>query len=165
MVKNGPSAGKEKLVFDFHVGLDDELVSVWETTVLRSKFREELRARRKPDFEPGERMTITPTGKKESANGVYRDFDITFEHAAPKRSAAELLEDDRRVGGGGGDDGDPFPKPRKAVDFALKLATKAEKRQPDRRRRAARHRCSREKPRTIEGQLGLLHESTEGGAR
>jgi hypothetical protein len=90
-VKNGPSAGKTKLVFDFHHGLEDELVSVWETTVLRSKLGQELKSRRKPDFELGERFVIVPTGKKQSANGTYRDFSVTFEYAAPKRSAAELL--------------------------------------------------------------------------
>jgi hypothetical protein len=90
-VKHGPSAGREKLVFDFDVGLDDETVSVWETAVLRSKLARELRDRRKPDFDPGERFVITPTGTKESANGTYRDFTVEFEHAAPKRTAAELL--------------------------------------------------------------------------
>ena len=89
-VRSGPSAGQEKIVFDFHVGLDDELVSVWETTVLRSKFRQELRKRHKPDFEPGEQITIRPTGKK--GENSYRDFDIEFEHAAPKPTAADLLE-------------------------------------------------------------------------
>jgi hypothetical protein len=91
-VRSGPSAGQEKLVFDFHVGLDDELVSVWETTVLRSKFRQELRARRKPDFEPGEQFTITPTGKK--GENSYRDFDVEFEHAAPKPTALDLLDNE-----------------------------------------------------------------------
>jgi hypothetical protein len=90
-VKNGPSAGHTTLVFDFHVGPEDELVSVWGTTVLCSKLARELRARRKPDFEPGERFTITPTAWKESGNGKYRDFDVDLEHAAPRRSAAELL--------------------------------------------------------------------------
>jgi hypothetical protein len=94
-VKSGPSAGQTKLVLDFEA-LDGETVSVWETSVLRSKFAAELRARHKPDFEPGERIKITPLGHKESANGTYRDFDVWFEHAAPKRTAAELL--------GGGDD-------------------------------------------------------------
>jgi hypothetical protein len=28
---------------------------------------------------------------KEGANGPYRDFDIVFEHAAPKPSASDLL--------------------------------------------------------------------------
>ncbi len=91
-IRNGPSAGQAKLVFDFEA-LDGETVSVFETTVLRSKFAAELRARRKPDFEPGERIKITPLGRKKSANGEYRDFELWFEHAAPKRSAAELLSD------------------------------------------------------------------------
>jgi hypothetical protein len=91
-VANGPSAGERKLVFDFHVGLEDELVSLWETSVLNSKFREELRARGKSDFEPGERFVITPNGTKTSAAGNnYRDFEVTFEHAAPKLTPAELL--------------------------------------------------------------------------
>jgi hypothetical protein len=108
VVKNGPSAGQAKIVFDFHVGLDDEAVSVWETAVLRSKFAAELRARRKADFELGERITITPAGMKESANGKYRDFAVSFQHQAPKRTAAELLEadgnDDALV------DSDPAPE-------------------------------------------------------
>ena len=87
--RNGPSAGESKLVFDFHVGVDDKAVSVWETAVLRSKFRDELKRRGKPDFEAG--VTITPTGKKTSTNGTYRDFDVTFEHAAPRPTAADLL--------------------------------------------------------------------------
>jgi hypothetical protein len=91
VVKNGPSAGQTKLVFDFHTGLEDELVSAWETAVLRSKFLNELRLRRKPDFEPGERIRITPKGTKEGEHGSYRDFDVSFEHAAPKKSTAELL--------------------------------------------------------------------------
>jgi hypothetical protein len=94
VINNGPSAGQTKLVFDFHVGLEDEAVSVFETAVLRSKLSKELKARRKTDFEPGELMTITPAGWKEGANGKYRDFDVEFEHAAPKPSAAELLADD-----------------------------------------------------------------------
>jgi hypothetical protein len=90
-VKNGPSAGKTKLVFDFHVGLEDEFVSVWETAVLRSKLAKELGARGMADFEPGERVTITPTGWKESGNGRYRDFEVAFEHTAPRKSVAEML--------------------------------------------------------------------------
>jgi hypothetical protein len=92
-VKSGPSAGKSKIVFDFHTGLDDELVSVWETVVLKSKLREQLKRRGKPDFEAGERFVITPTGMKQGPNGAYRDFDIEFEHAAPKPTTAELLAD------------------------------------------------------------------------
>jgi hypothetical protein len=99
VIKNGPSAGRSKLVFDFHVGIHDELVSVWETTVLRSKFRAELQARGASDFELGERIGVTPAGWKESGNGRYRDFDVVFEHAAPKRSAAELLGADEGQGG------------------------------------------------------------------
>lgn len=90
-IKNGPSAGKTKIVFDFHVGLEDEEVSVWETSVIRSEFLKELRNRDKPDFEPGERITIEPAGEKEGAKGSYRAFNITFEFAAPKRTTAELL--------------------------------------------------------------------------
>jgi hypothetical protein len=91
-VANGPSAGQQKIVFDFHVGIEDELVSVWETSVLNSKFAEELKARGKPDFEAGEHFLITPKGTKQSASGnSYRDFDVQFEHAAPKPTPAELL--------------------------------------------------------------------------
>jgi len=90
-IKNGPSAGKTKLVFDFHVGVDDDTVSVWETTVIRSKFAAELKARGASDFEPGERIKLTPLDWKESANGKYRDFAVWFEHAAPKPTAADLL--------------------------------------------------------------------------
>jgi hypothetical protein len=100
VVKNGPAAGKEKLVFDFHVG--DRLVSVWETAVIRSKFRAELANRNAPDFDPNERITITPAGTKTGAHGDYRDFTVVFEHAAPKRTTAELL---------GGDPGDPVADP------------------------------------------------------
>ena len=98
--KSGPSAGKEKLVFDFHVGADDELVSVWETAVLRSKLARELRERRKADFEPGEHMVIAQLEKKTGPNGPYRDFDIEFQFAAPKRIAADLLnaEEDEQDG-------------------------------------------------------------------
>lgn len=91
-VANGPSAGERKVVFDFHVGLEEELVTVWETSVLNSKFSQELKARGRPDFEPGERFVITPKGTKTSAAGHgYRDFGVVFEHAAPKLTAAELL--------------------------------------------------------------------------
>jgi hypothetical protein len=92
VIKNGPSAGKTKLIFDFHLSKNEDSVSVWETTVLRSKFAEELRNRRKSDFEYGERFVIRPTGMKAGVNGSYRDFDVTFEHAAPRPSTAELLE-------------------------------------------------------------------------
>jgi len=91
VIRNGPSAGRQKLLFDFHVGNDDEAVSVWETAVIRSKFAKELNARQKPDFEAGEKITIEPLDWKEGTNGRYRDFDVTFEHAAPKRTAADLL--------------------------------------------------------------------------
>jgi hypothetical protein len=91
-VKNGPSAGQRKLVFDFHVGLDDELVTVWETSVLKSKFKAELQARRADDFQPGEKITIDPLDWKEGVNGKYRDFAVTFKHAAPKPTAATLLD-------------------------------------------------------------------------
>src|SRR5512132_397105 len=67
-VKHGPSAGREKLVFDFHVGLDDNPVSVWETTVLRSKLARELRDRRKPDLRAGRTIRDHPDrneGKRE----------------------------------------------------------------------------------------------------
>jgi hypothetical protein len=90
-VRSGPSAGQSKLIFDFHVGTDAEEVSVWETTVLRSKFREELQRRGEPDFEPGERIRITPQGWQKGPRGSYLDFDVSFEHAAPKKTTAELL--------------------------------------------------------------------------
>jgi hypothetical protein len=106
-VRNGPSAGRTKLVFDFEA-LGGETVSVWETTVLRSKFAAELRARRKPDFEAGERIKVAPLGYKESANGKYRDFDVWFEHGAPKRSAADLLVADDGAGEGQAWDDVPF---------------------------------------------------------
>jgi hypothetical protein len=91
VVKEGPSAGKSKLIFDFHTGFEDETVSVWETAVILSEFTRELRARRKADFEPGERIVITPAGKATGQNGTYHKFEFEFEHAAPKPTAAELL--------------------------------------------------------------------------
>jgi hypothetical protein len=111
-VKNGPAAGKQKLVFDFHVGTSDEPVSVWETAVIRSKFQQELRRRGKPDFEAGEQITITPNGTKTGAHGDYRDFEIDFEHEAPKRTAAELLGDP----GPENDSADPGPEVDTAAD-------------------------------------------------
>jgi hypothetical protein len=58
---------------------------------------------------------ITPTGKKTSANGTYRDFTIVFEHAAPRPTTAELLGVDAEPqptaepAAGGADDPDiPF---------------------------------------------------------
>lgn len=113
-IRNGPSAGQEKLIFDFHVGLEDEEVSVWETAVLRSRFLAELRTRGKPDFEPGERITIRPLGKREGANGAYMDFEVEFEHAAPRRSAVELLS----AGAPARDDeGFPSAPSRGEIDF------------------------------------------------
>ena len=94
-IKNGPSVGQSKLLFDFHLTDTDESVSVWETAVLRSKFRRELKARRKPDFEPGEQMVIRPTDWKEGPNGKYRNFEVEFERAAPKPTAADLLGTDK----------------------------------------------------------------------
>lgn len=48
---------KSGLVFDFHVGPDDELVSVWETAVIRSKLAAGLKRRQgKVDFERRARM-------------------------------------------------------------------------------------------------------------
>jgi hypothetical protein len=92
-IKDGPSAGQDKLRFEFHHGLEEELVGFWETAVLKSKFRRELKLRDKPDFEPGERMTIMPTGRKKNARGdrSYRDFEIEYEHAAPRPSTLDLL--------------------------------------------------------------------------
>jgi hypothetical protein len=92
-IKDGPSAGQDKLRFEFHLPPDDESVGFWETTVLKSKFREELKLRGKSDFEPGELITIRPTGKKKNARGdrSYRDFDIGYEYAAPRPSTLDLL--------------------------------------------------------------------------
>jgi hypothetical protein len=91
-LKTGPSAGKTKVAVDFHHGPDDELVSVIPATVLASKFREELQRRNTADLEPGERIKIhRHSEKKESANGFYWDFDVEFEYAAPKPTAAEML--------------------------------------------------------------------------
>jgi hypothetical protein len=91
-IKSGPSAGQSKAVLDFHVGLEDELVTVWPTTVLKRMLAEELEARRKGDFERGERIRIVPLGKKVGPNGEYRDFGWPeFEFAAPRPSAAQLL--------------------------------------------------------------------------
>jgi hypothetical protein len=110
----GPSAGTTKLVFDFHVGLEEELVTAWETDVLKKKLREELQRRGKPDFEPGERFKIRPKGMKQSRDGQrsYRDFEVAFEHAAPKPSTAELLaagaEEDEATPEQSGDDNVPF---------------------------------------------------------
>ena len=111
-IKNGPSAGTTKPVLDFHVGLDDETVTVWPPAVLRRHFRDELRRRGKADFEPGERIRVTPKGKRDGANGPYWDFEPTwFEHAAPKPSAAQLLDaggDEPEAAGPPDDDGIPF---------------------------------------------------------
>jgi hypothetical protein len=101
MIKSGPSAGSTKLVFDFQVG--DELVSVWEASVIRSKLASELKLRQKPDFEPGERMRIKSLGWKEGQNGNYRNFDVWFEHGAPKPTAADLLSADDANGDATGD--------------------------------------------------------------
>jgi hypothetical protein len=91
-VKNGPSAGQVKPVVDFHVGVDDELVTVWLPTVLRRMFREELQLRRKSDFEAGERIKVTPRGKRRGPNGSYWDFeDPIFEFPAPRPTAATML--------------------------------------------------------------------------
>ena len=61
--------------------------------VLKRHFREELQRRGKANFEPGERIRVTPKGKREGENGAYWDFEPTwFEHAAPKPTAAELLD-------------------------------------------------------------------------
>jgi hypothetical protein len=113
--KSGPSAGTTKLVFDFRVGPDDELVTVWENTVLRSRFGQELVRRGKDDFEPGERITVTPLGWKDGARDRYRDFDITFEFAAPKPSAAELLAAD--TGEPDREPGPPQPKQSDDIPF------------------------------------------------
>jgi hypothetical protein len=100
-VKSGPSAGKVKTVVDFHYGLSDEVVSVWLGAVLRRQFRDELLARGKEDFEPGERFIITPGERKQGKRGEYLAFEPTvFEFAAPKPSASTMLEDDED----GGDD-------------------------------------------------------------
>jgi hypothetical protein len=90
-VRNGPSAGLSKLVFDFDHADTDETVSAWQTAVLLSKFKAELKRRGKDDFEPGERIDMVPTGTKTGINGRYRDFDVTFEYAAPRPTAAQLL--------------------------------------------------------------------------
>jgi hypothetical protein len=94
-IASGPSAGETKAVLDFHVGLDDELVTVWPSAVLRRMLRDELRLRGKSDFEPGERVKITRKPEKRAGpNGRYWDFEHPrFEHAAPKPTAAELLAD------------------------------------------------------------------------
>jgi hypothetical protein len=109
----GPSAGMTKLVFDFHVGLNDELVTAWETDVLKKKLREELQRRGKPEFEPGERITISPEGMKRSRDGQrsYRDFRVAFEHAAPKPSTAELLA------GGAEQEAEPEQKSDEGIPF------------------------------------------------
>jgi hypothetical protein len=116
-IRNGPAAGKQKIVFDFHVG--DETISVFETSVIKSKLRDELNKRGAGDFEPDETITITPTGTKTGASGYdYRDFDVDFEHKAPKRSTADLLA----VADGDADPGpeedpnDPGPEPDLAAD-------------------------------------------------
>jgi hypothetical protein len=92
-VSQGPSAGKTKLTWGFHVGLEDELVTVFETAVLVSEFAKELALRGKPDFEPGERITIKPGAKRPTRNGqnTYRPLEISYEHAAPQPTMAERL--------------------------------------------------------------------------
>ncbi len=91
-IKNGPSAGQTKAVLDFHVGVDDEPVTVWPPTVLRRMLKEELTRRHKPDFEPGERMVVRPKGKRTGPNGQYWAFDdVVFEFAARKPTAVDLL--------------------------------------------------------------------------
>jgi hypothetical protein len=91
VVKNGPSAGQVKLVLDLHVGLNDELVSLFPGTVALRQLREELERRAAADFEPGERIKIARGEKRQGVNGSYWVDQIWFEHAAPKPSAADLL--------------------------------------------------------------------------
>jgi hypothetical protein len=88
---SGPSAGMAKAVLDFHTGPDDELVTVWPSTVLRRRLRRELARRKADDFEPGERVVIRRTGTRTGANGTYYDDDVEFEHAAPEPTARDLL--------------------------------------------------------------------------
>jgi hypothetical protein len=115
-IKTGPSAGQEKLRFEFHAVADDESIGVWESAVLRSKLAEELRLRRKldptkGDFEPGEEMRIKPRGKVRNAAGdaTYLDFEpIIFEHAAPRPTTADLLGAEAEKPTESADDGIPF---------------------------------------------------------
>jgi hypothetical protein len=92
-IKQGPSAGQVKVVVDFEVG--NETVTVWPPTVLKRQLKDELQLRRKGDFEPLEKITIVPKGRRDGANGSYWDFeDPRFEFAAAKPSAATLLAGD-----------------------------------------------------------------------
>jgi hypothetical protein len=91
-IANGPSAGHTKPVLEFHVGIDDELVTYWPSAVARRKLSEELNLRGKPDFEPGERIRISrPEEKTLGKNGLYWADEVEFEFAAPKPTAADLL--------------------------------------------------------------------------
>lgn len=88
--RTGPSKGKRKSVIEFTVG--EESVSVFPPKVLARMLREELTLRKAGDFPAGERMTITPKGKRDGANGPYWDFaDVMFEHPAPRPTAADKL--------------------------------------------------------------------------
>jgi hypothetical protein len=94
-IKNGPSAGQTKAVLDLHVGIDDELVTLWPSTVARRKLADELGRRGHTDFEPGERLRFTRKGKKQGANGPYNDDDVWFENASPAPTAAAMLGADQ----------------------------------------------------------------------
>jgi hypothetical protein len=92
-IRNGPSAGQTKPVIDLHVGVDDELVTLWLPAVLRRMLADELRLRGQPDFESGEHMRIVRKPEKRSGvNGDYWDFEpVVFEHPAPRPDAAAML--------------------------------------------------------------------------
>lgn len=72
---------------------DGERVGLWLfPTVLRNAFTEEVRRRASGDFEPGERIRVERLEERVSANDRrYRDFEVEFEHAVGRRSAAAIL--------------------------------------------------------------------------
>jgi len=85
---------------------DGERVGVWLfPKVLRGAFTEEARRRPSGDFEPGERIRIERLEERVSAiDRRYRDFEVEFEHAAGRRSAAAIL-----AAAPGDGDGAPAP--------------------------------------------------------
>jgi hypothetical protein len=111
VVRDGDGHDVEKVLAEFNLAETDELVTLWisDYTVLLNRFRDELRRRSavgKTDFEDGELIEIEMgLEKKTPRNGgkTYYPFTITFEHAAPGPSAADVLLGDDSTAAVNGD--------------------------------------------------------------
>jgi len=95
--KYGTDEMVEKFIINVEDDSDQTVYAIWlDSAVLNRAFKEEARNRKAigERFRDREKVTIDYLGKRQGEKYTYKDFDVTFEYAAPSLDAFDALAGD-----------------------------------------------------------------------